>query len=502
MKIQRLLLMAAFTAAMATPAPPTGAMNLNLAVPWSDKCSPPQTPYLAFYSPQSADMLFSPEMLGLRQSSLEFLCQAGLRSVSMTWSLHRNMIIKPFRAGKAESLPANRFRIRIAPEGLPPGFYDLKVVLDTGMETKDAKDKRPVTGVCVFGWRAGEMAVRDTRPADFISFWDKAKARLAAIPLNARNETPMVTFDRIRINAYNVSSACLPADYDPDGHKTEEVESCKISFAGPDGGRVYAWLAKPKGPGPFPAMLVLPGAGFAARPRPLEHARHGYLAIDIQIHGQDVDLPRYQPLPGYYEEFRFEPVEAYYYYNVHLRVMQAVHYLVSRADVDARRIVAVGGSQGGRLSLVIAGLEGRIAAAVSGIAHSSNYPHLHWVARCNGLDKPWDKASDPKLAGRIKSDGMDMPGKPPALTDADGRCLAYYDPMNFAQDIRCPLLMNAGLTDPVSPPSSVWAAYNRVASMDKTLVPLPGIAHDWSSEFDRRAWRWLDEKLGASTSRR
>ena len=103
----------------------------------------------------------------------------------------------------------------------------------------------------------------------------------------------------------------MPADYDAEGHKVEEVESCKISFAGPDGGRVYAWLAKPKGPGPFPAMLVLPGAGFAARPRPLEHARHGYLAIDIQIHGQDVDLPKYKPLPGYYDRLQYEPVEAY-----------------------------------------------------------------------------------------------------------------------------------------------------------------------------------------------
>ena len=385
MRIRRFLFlcMAAWFGGMAIQSPPAVAMNLNLAVPWNDKCSPPQTPFLAFYSPQSAEMLFTPQILGPREQSLEFICQAGLRSVGMTWSLHRNMVIKPFRTGKAEALPANRFRIRVACQDLPPGFYDLKVVLDTGMETKDAKvakDKRPVTGVCGFGWRAGEMPVQDTRPADFTAFWERARARMAAIPLDARKETPMATFDRAQINAYNLSSACLPGDYDRDGHKVEEVESCKISFAGPDGGRVYAWLAKPKGPGPFPAMLVLPGAGFGARPRPLEHARHGYLAIDIQIHGQDVDLPQYPQLPGYNDGFKFEPVEAYYFYNVHLRVMQAVNYLASRKDVDARRIVAVGGSQGGRLSVVIAGLDHRIAAAIPCIANSPNYPHLHWVA--------------------------------------------------------------------------------------------------------------------------
>ena len=494
MGIRRISILATVTIAIVAHGAATQAMNLNLALPWDDKCSPPQTPFLAFYSPQSATLLFDPATLKPGPSPLEIICQAGLRSVGMTWTLHRNMIDKPFREGKAEALLANQFRIRIVPDKLPPGFYDLKVVLDTGMAATNPKDKRPVTGVCTFGWCAAAMAIRETRPADFKTFWDRAKAKLAAISLDARNETPMETFDRAAIGAYNLKCACLPADYDPEGHKAEEVESGKISFAGPDGGRVYGWLAKPKGPGPFPAMLVLPGAGFAARPRPLEHARHGYLAIDIQIHGQDVDLPRYAQLPGYYSDFRFEPVEAYYYYNIHLRVVQAVNYLLSRPDVDPKRIVAVGGSQGGRLGIVIAGLNPRITAVVSAIPNSSNYPHLHWVARCNGLNKPWDKPWEPNYKMRPKSDGMDLTGEPPAVTDPDGRCLAYYDPMNFAPDVRCPMLINAGLIDPVSPPCSVWAVYNRLPAANKMLVPQPGTAHDWSAEFDRRAWRWLDQK--------
>ncbi len=56
-------------------------------------------------------------------------------------------------------------------------------------------------------------------------------------------------------------------------------------------------------------------------------------------------------------------------------------------------------------------------------------------------------------------------------------------------------MMNSGLIDPVSPPTSIWAVYKRLASKDKSLVVLPGLAHDWSAEFDRRAWRWLDKTL-------
>lgn len=468
------------------------SMNHNLAWPWGDNCSPPQTPFLAFYTSQSEDMMFD------KGKEIDITCQAGLRSVGMKWSLHRNMVEKPFLTGDAQALMANKFKIKIPTKDLMPGFYDLHVVLDTGIKNKekDKLKKRPVTGVCTFGWKADQMAIRDTRPKDFKEFWAKAKKEIDAVPLDAKMETEMKTYKGKEIDEDNVQHACLPPDYDPKGHKYEEVESCKVSFAGPDNGRVYGWLAKPKGDGPFPVMLVLPGAGFAARPRPLEHARHGYLALDIQIHGQDVDLKgKYPQIDGYNENWIFEPVNKYYFYNVHKRVMQAVNYLVSRPDVDPKQIVAVGGSQGGRLGIVIGGLDPRITAVVSTIANSPNYPHLSWVTNCNGFKKPWHRPwkIDYKPAPAV--DGMDLKEAPPAVEDADGKCFAYYDPMNYARDIKCPVLMLGGLIDPVSPPYSVWAVYNKLKVKDKEISPQPGHGHDWSAEFDRYAWKWLSQKL-------
>ncbi|MFA6293706.1 MAG: acetylxylan esterase, partial [Victivallales bacterium] len=286
---------------------------------------------------------------------------------------------------------------------------------------------------------------------------------------------------------------------DPKGHKFEKVESCKVDFAGPDGGRVYGWLAKPEGKGPFPAMLVLPGAGFSARPRPLEHARHGYLTLDIQVHGQDVDLKEYPKIPGYYDNVMYEPTTAYYYYYIHLRCLQAVNYLISRPDVDPKKIVVVGGSQGGRLGIVVAGLDARISAVVSAIANSPNHPHLRWVARCNGFADLGDKKPDPSIT---LNDGMDLKGLPPLRDDVSGRCFAYYDPMNYARDIKCPVMMNGGLIDPVSPPFSVWAVYNRLTVSNKSIVPIDGRGHDWSAEFDRRAWKWLDSVLNLNAGRK
>ena len=73
---------------------------------------------------------------------------------------------------------------------------------------------------------------------------------------------------------------------------------------------------------------------------------------------------------------------------------------------------------------------------------------------------------------------------------------AYYDPMNFAPDIHCPVLMSAGLIDPVSPPSCVFAIYRRLGAPQKEMVALDGLGHDWSAEFDRQARRWLEHILG------
>ena len=475
--IRKLLLSASLGLAVTNGA---YAMNMNLAVPWDNppRCSPPQTPILTFYNRQNDTMLFD------SGSKIEIYCQAGLRcSTGMTYALHFNMVHTPFLTGKAEGLPANLFKITINTDTLKPGFYDIRVKLDVGLEKvkfwPDGKEE-PVQGVCTFGWKAGEMPLRDTRPADFRTFWDKAMADYQKIPLDAKIESEVRIFKGKEIDDYNVKSACLPPNYDPEGCKFNEVESFKISFAGPDGGRVYAWLAKPVGNGPFPAMLVLPGGGFAARPRPLEHARHGYLAIDMQIHGQDVDLPKYELIPGHFDHVVYEPVDKHYYWNVYLRAARAVDYICSRTDVDQKRIVTVGGSQGGRLSIVVPALDKRIAATVPAINHASNHPHWEWVEKCN---------KEPK------SNGADLTGAPEQPATPEAICWSYYDPMNFAPDVKCPAFLNAGLIDPISPPYASFAAFRKLGSSDKTMVPLAGLGHDWSAEFDRSAWRWLNSKL-------
>lgn len=440
-------------------------MESNLSTPWDVTLSPPARPGIMFYAPGSDDMLFG------AVAEIEIRCQVGIRSVGLRYALCRNHFTAPFLQGEAEAWPANTYVIKVPTARLYPGFYDLKVWLDTGEAT-------PVETTCVFGYRVDAMKVRDTRPADFAAFWGRGKATLKTIPLDIRMGEWRTFKDR-EIDAYNLAEAALPGDYDPAGHKTDEVESCKVSFAGANGMRVHGWLAKPKGRGPFPAMLVLPGAGFAARPRPLEHARHGYLTLDIQIHGQEVDLREYPKIPGYYSDFTFEPADAFYYQRVYLNALQGLNVLALWPDVDSRRIVVAGGSQGGRLSVAVAALDDRVAAAVPAITHYGYVPYTQWSEACNQAGNNGMEAEIPPVPTRTPEQG----------------CLPYYDVMNFAPEVKYPVLMNMGLIDPCSLATGVWAVYQRLGTKDKRMVALPGVGHDWSAEFDRRAWRWLEERL-------
>ena len=440
------------------------AMNHNLYTAWNDGCSRPLTKDMVFYSHQSQNLLFD------RVSEIVINAQATVRGVSLKWTLSRNMFQTSFTQGVGEAHPGNRFVIRIDTSKLVPGFYDIHVQLDSGMP-------EPYKAVCVFGYRADEMAIAQTQPKDFVTFWEKAVANLKEIPLDAKHGK-METFDNKAIAQYNLEHACLPADYDPSGHVVETVESCKVNFAGPDtGGRVYGYLAKPVSKGRFPAMLILPGAGFNRRSRPLEHARHGYVALDIQVHGQDVDSEgKYPTQPGYGDKSITDPMQ-HYYYNVHLRCVQAINYLCSRPDVDPTQIVLVGGSQGGRLGIVTAGIDHRVTAVVSCIANSPNMPYINWV-----------KASNAK-----RDNGMSVTGDPPMAGSDRETCEAYIDPMNYAPHIQCPVLMNAGLIDPVSPPSSVFGVYNQLDAKIRKMVAIPGVGHDWSAAFDIQAWQWLKQ---------
>jgi cephalosporin-C deacetylase len=82
--------------------------------------------------------------------------------------------------------------------------------------------------------------------------------------------------------------------------------------------------------------------------------------------------------------------------------------------------------------------------------------------------------------------------------------LSYFDGVHFAQRATAPALFSVGLMDPVCPPSTVYAAFNRYAGDDRTMTVWPFADHGGGYGSNPVAQlEWLrDRGLGVSRQSR
>ena len=123
---------------------------------------------------------------------------------------------------------------------------------------------------------------------------------------------------------------------------------------------------------------------------------------------------------------------------MYLSCYRAAEYLTTRPDWDGKTLVVQGGSQGGMQALVTAALHPKVTAALASVP-----------AGCDmrGPD-----------AGRLPGWPMwywNVGDKDPAKVR---RAREYFDVVNFAPRIKCPVLVGIGLIDEVCPPEGILAA--------------------------------------------
>lgn len=423
------------------------ALTMNLNRPYHDSLSyaPGEPQAVTIHAVGALDFIFGSD------DDLAFHVHSQKRAWNAQWELRSNGFRERLLAGSAEPEPSGGFMVTIPAHDLAPGFYDLSVTVDFGA----GKATFPAT----FGYSIDSIESTYHRPDDFLDFWSRIKTEVDAVPL-LEEPGPWQIFDRKAIENYLTSHAFSPANPDPEGVRFEKVAAQTVAFAGANGGRVFAQVAKPPVEGRLPAVLLMPGAGGwnEHRPFPLEAARHGYLAMDVSIHARggnsvESDDPRRQ-----HADFLMLG-----------NALQSLRYLRSRPDVDPDQIFVAGMSQGGRLAIVLAALDDQIRAIVPSITHFADLPHR----RASRGQAPTD--------GRSAED--------------------YYDVLAFASEVTTPVFMSAGMVDSVSPVTGVHHAYRLMPSGDKTFVAMAQIAHFITPEFDRRAWRWIEERVPPAVGR-
>ena len=211
-------------------------------------------------------------------------------------------------------------------------------------------DGRTYRGVGTAGFAPERIMPTQLNPPDFDAFWDAERKRLATLPLDAK-WTPL-----------------------PD-YGTSEVDCSQINLqnVGLTAGtsRLYGILCMPRAAGKYPAVLSVPGAGVRPYRGLTELAGRGLITFQIGIHG----IPVIQPQEVYdslasgglsgYPTFGLDSRERYYYRRVYVGTLRANDFLTSLPQWDGRNLGVTGGSQGGALSIVTAGLDRRVTRLVA-----------------------------------------------------------------------------------------------------------------------------------------
>jgi cephalosporin-C deacetylase len=141
----------------------------------------------------------------------------------------------------------------------------------------------------------------------------------------------------------------------------------------------------------------------------------------------------------------------WYYRRLVTDAVRAVDAAISNPLVDRTRIVVTGQSQGGGLALAVAGL-GATGVAAPIRAAAIDVPFLsHWRRAIEVTDAhPYEELRRYLAIHRDR--------------EADVfRTLSYVDAVNFAARATAPALFSVGLRDDITPPSTVFAAYNHYA---------------------------------------
>jgi cephalosporin-C deacetylase len=294
--------------------------------------------------------------------------------------------------------------------------------------------------------KAAQTAFRSRvrKPADFDAFWDGARRDLETLPL-----APEVALDPLR--------------------STDDVEVFQTAYVSLDNVRIAGWYCRPRGTaGRLPAILTFPG--YQSEPSiPKDMARKGYAALSVAVRGKLRSNRQFNP--GYPGLMTHNIVDrhTYGYRGLFADAWRGVDFLLSRPEVDAERIGITGQSQAAGLSVVTSAMRREIKAAAIGA------PFL-----CGILDAieithttPYDEINDYLRL---------HPEQRQAVTET----LPYFDALNFADKVTCPIIVNAGLQDNIAPAETAYALIDRLGSAEKRLYPYDGQGHDAGREGAHR----------------
>ena len=331
-----------------------------------------------------------------------------------------------------------------------PGFRDCRLVAVVNGKTYKHHVK--------VGFSPEKLQPYTELPDDFNQFWQKNMEDAARCPLKYTIK-PAPEYSTEKADCYLVKLQCFrPGSY------------------------IYGYLTRPKAPGKYPVVLCPPGAGVKTIKEPKRHiyyAEEGCIRLEMEIHGLNPEMSTEEfkeisSALGNYLVNGIDNRDNYYMKKVYMSCVRAIDFLTSQPDWDGKNVIVQGGSQGGALAIVTAGLDKRVTACVA------NHPALSDMAGY----KAGRAGGYPHLFKNYK--GMDTPEKISTL--------AYYDVVNFAKQIKVPVYITWGYNDDTCPPTTSYIVYN-VLDCPKDALITPINEHWTSDDTEYGQLKWIQKHL-------
>ena len=284
------------------------------------------------------------------------------------------------------------------------------------------------------------------RPHDFDTFWDTALDEMRAV-------TPNVEL--------------VPADF-----QTNFADCYHMYFTGVRGARIHAKLMKPKNAqSPHPAVVMFHGYSnnSGSWVDKLGYVAQGYTVAAMDCRGQgglsqDIGGHMGNTHRGHIIRGLDGPAEDMMFRQIFLDTAQLAGLVMAMDDVDELRVGATGASQGGALTLACASLEPRIFRA------APVFPFLADYQRVWNIDQ--DQNAYEELRTYFRHFDPQHKRETAIFTK-----LGYIDIQHLTRRIQGEVMMGVGLMDQVCPPSTQFAAYNKITT-PKSLEIYPDFGHE------------------------
>jgi cephalosporin-C deacetylase len=297
------------------------------------------------------------------------------------------------------------------------------------------------------------------RPTDFDAFWERSLAEMHALD-------PQVKL--------------VPAEF-----QVPFAECFHLYFTGVGGARVHAKYIRPKhAAAKHPGLVMFHGYSGSSGDwnDKLNFVAAGFSVAALDCRGQgglsqDTGDVKGWTLNGHIVRGLDDSPDKLLFRQIFLDTAELARIVMAMPEVDARRVGATGGSQGGGLTLACAALEPGISRA------APLFPFLCDYKRVWEMDLAKDAYNELKDFFRH----FDPQHK---REDEIFNKLGYVDAQHLAPRIQGEIMLGVGLMDTICPPSTQFAAYNKISAR-KSLVIFPDFGHEGIPEWGDLVYQFM-----------